>query len=241
MYECLIKKHNEDGSTSYEYYSNEYDAIPKAPHIKIPEGAEYLLCHEGVCSKEVVFNKNNFEEMWSVTYDDTTWGSSNWDGVDDDRLEYMKAYYDSVVLWKREDKSMNEDIYLLTKLQACEVLLSRTSVLQYQSTDGGWVDFKPSANKSNAQLYTILFNLDDTKFRIKPESYHEPIEFCEVMDMLSEGKYKEVYVNKRQTLNLLNNPMQYLAKKYHDSYSKLIQNNITYDQWKNCKKGEENV
>lgn len=102
MYECLIKNHNRDGSVSYEYYTNEYDAIPKAPHIKIPDGAEYLLCHEGVSNEELIFGKNNFEYNWSVTYSDTEWEKSIWDGHIIDRLEYMRRRYGSVVLWKRE-------------------------------------------------------------------------------------------------------------------------------------------
>lgn len=223
MYECLIKKYNDDGSTSYEYWCD--DGKPRCPHIPIPEGAEYFVCHDGLSHKPLIFNKEDFEYMWCVDDKDIKWTNSNWDDNVNDRLDYMKKTYGTVVLWKREDdmkdeypddvivvtqnddtilywysdgkvrseyeserrlpmhksylnylndfpnaivvykredKLMGEDEYLLTKLQACDVILSRTSVLQYQSTDGSWVDFKPSANKSNAQLYTILFILDVT-------------------------------------------------------------------------------
>lgn len=304
MYECLIKNYNADGSTSYEYWYDE--GKPRCPHIPIPEGAEYFICHEGCHNKELVFSKNNFEDVWLITYDQTKWINSDWDDDIDDRLEYMKEHYGSVILWKREeemkeeypddvvavtkcistilcwyddglvseqsnsakykpyhknyqeyvaddsvfsksiiykreDKSMNEDNYLLTKLQACDVLLSRTSVLQYQSTDGSWVDFKPSANKSNAQLYVILFNLDDTKFRIKPEWEHISIEFSEVMDMLTDNRGNEVFINKEVNLAQAENPLFYLQYHYHDKYSRVVEKQVTYDQWKNSKKGEENV
>lgn len=301
MFECLIKKYNEDGSTSYEYWCDE--GKPRCPHISIPEGAEYFICHEGCYNKELIFSKNNFEDVWSVTYNQTQWVNSDWDDVGD-RLEYMKQHYGSVVLWKREkemnkeypddviavtqnddvvlywyddgkvrsdyeierrvpmhesylnylnefpnavviykreDIAMNENKYLLTKLQACEILLSRTSVLQYQSTDGSWVDFKPNANKSNAQLYTILFNLDDTKFRIKPEWEHIPIEFSEVVDMFVEDRANEIFISKNNKLIDLNQPFYYLKPHYHDKYSRVVEKQLTYDQWKYCKKGEENV
>jgi hypothetical protein len=301
MYECLIEKYKDDVKY-YEYYMNEHGAIPKTPHVKIPEGAEYLICHEKVYDKELVFNKNNFDYTWSITHNYTKWENSNWDSIIGDRFEYMKEHYGSVVLWKREeelkpmkdfypddvlavteskstklwwydngmvskpndnlyqpwhstykqyltdvpytkliykreDKVMeitpvNEDIYLLTKLQACDVLLSRTSVLQYQSTDGDWVDFKSNANKSNAQLYVILFNLDDTKFRIKPELDHIPIEFCEVMDMLTDNRGNEIFINKEANLAQAENPLFYLQYHYHDKYSRVVEKQVTYDQWK---------
>lgn len=295
MYECLIKNRNGDGSTSYEYWCDE--GKPRCPHVPIPEGAEYFICHEGIYNKELLFGKNNFDQIWSITFNQTSWGNPLWDDVGD-RLEYMKEHYGSVVLWKREeemkeeypddvvavtkcystilhwyddglvseqsngtkykpyhknyqeyvaddlvfsksiiykreDKLMFEDKYLLTKLQACDVLLSRTSVLQYQSPDGDWIDFKPSANKSNAQLYVILFNLDDTKFRIKPEWEHIPIEFCEVMDMLADGKVNEIFVSKGNQLSKLEKPLYYLQSNYHDKYSRVVEKQITYDQWKN--------
>lgn len=299
MYECLIKNYNRDGSISYEYWCDE--GRPRCPHIKIPEGSEYFICHEGFkyeLINELYFFKDNFEMMHTVGFsDENSWSNSNWSDDIDDRLEYMKEHYGSVVLWKREeemkeeypddviavtdwgvilywyddgmiscgdnqeryypeknktyesyiiesngkgkiiykreDETMNEDKYLLTKLQACDVLLSRDSVLQYQSTDGSWVDFKSNANKSNAQLYVILFNLDDTKFRIKPESEHIPIEFCEVMDMLTEDRADEIFLSKNNRLVSLEKPLHYLTSYYHNKYSRVVEKQLTYNQWKN--------
>lgn len=305
MYECLIKKYNEDGSTSYEYWCDE--GKPRCPHTPIPEGAEYFICHEGVKYdgyNELYFFKDDFEMMHTVEFsDENSWSNANWCDEKGDKLEYMKEHYDSVVLWKREEELkpmkhfypddviavteskstklwwfdngmvskpndylytpwhstyeqyltdvphtkliykredkivenevMNEDDYLLTPLQACDVILSRTSVLQYQSTDGSWVDFKSNANKSNAQLYVILFNLDDTKFRIKPEWEYIPIEFSEVVDMLTNNRGNEVFINKEANLAEVENPLFYLQSTYHEKYSRVVEKQLTYDQWKN--------
>lgn len=229
MYECLIKKYNEDGSVSYEYYSDEYDAIPEAPHIRIPEGAEYFICHEGCYNKELIFSKNNFEDIWSITYDQTQWINSDLDDVGD-RLEYMKEQCGSVVLWKREDKLMNEDKYLLTKLQACDVLLNEPEILQCQSINGSWFDIDwTSYHVQNL----VLDKESNTKLRIKPSLEHVPIEFCEVMDMLADGKVNEIFVSKGNQLSKLETPLYYLQSTYHDKYSRVVEKQVTYDQWKN--------
>lgn len=238
MYECLIKNRNRDGSVSYEYYTNEYDAIPKAPHIKIPDGAEYLLCHEGVSNEELIFGKNNFEYNWSVTYSDTKWKKSIWDGHIIDRLEYMRRRYGSVVLWKRDDIVMNEDKYLLTKLQACDVLLNEPEILQCESIDGSWFDIDWNSH----HVQNIILNKESKyKLRIKPSLVHVPIEFSEVMDMLADGKVNEVFINKEVNLAQAENPLFYLQYHYHDKYSRVVEKQVTYNQWKNSKKGEENV
>lgn len=296
MYECLIKKYNDDGSISYEYYTNEYDAIPKAPHIKIPEGAEYFICHEGCYNKELIFSKNNFEDVWSITYNQTQWINSDWDDVGD-RLEYMKEHHGSVVLWKREEEMkdkypddviavtesksailwwydngmvskpndylfnpwhstykqyltdvphtkliykredktmenevMNEDDYLLTKLQACDVLLIEPEILQWESVDGSW--FNIDWNSFHVQNL-ILDKESKYKLRIKPSLVHVPIEFSEVMDMLADGKVNEVFINKEVNLAQAENPLFYLQYQYHDKYSRVVEKHITYDQWKN--------
>lgn len=299
MYECLIKNRNGDGSTSYEYWCDE--GRPKCPHIPIPEGAEYFICHEGCYNKELIFSKNNFGDAWSVTYDQTKWINSDWDDDIDDRLEYMKEHYGSVILWKREeemneeypddllvvtqnndtilywyddgkvrsdyeierrvpmhksylnylnefpnaivvykreDKLMFEDEYLLTKLQACDVLLNEPEILQCESVDGSWFDIDW---KSYHVQNIILDKESKCKLRIKPSLEHVPIEFCEVMDMLADGKVNEIFVSKGNQLSKLETPLYYLQYRYHDKYSRVVEKQVTYDQWKNCKKGEENV
>ncbi|CAH1066762.1 Uncharacterised protein [Acinetobacter phage MD-2021a] len=228
MYECLIKNYNADGSTSYEYWCDE--GRPRCPHIPIPEGAEYLLCHEGVSNEELIFGKNNFEYNWSVTYSDTKWNKSIWDGHIIDRLEYMRRRYGSVVLWKRDDIVMNEDKYLLTKLQACDVLLNEPKILQCESVDGSW--FNIDWNSFHVQNL-ILDKESKYKLRIKPSLVHVPIEFSEVMDMLADGKVNEVFINKEVNLAQAENPLFYLQYQYHDKYSRAVEKHITYDQWKN--------
>lgn len=235
MYECLIKNYNRDGSTSYEYWCDE--GRPRCPHIPIPEGAEYFICHEGCYNKELIFSKNNFEDVWSMTYNQTQWINSNWDDNVSARLEYMKEHYGSVVLWNR-DEPMNEDDYLLTKLQACDVLLNEPEVLQCESIDGSWFDI--DWNSYHVQNI-ILDKESNRKLRIKPSLEHIPIEFCEVMDMLADGKVNEIFVSKGNQLSKLETPLYYLQYRYHDKYSRVVEKQITYDQWKNCKKGEENV
>lgn len=305
MYECLIKKHNSDGSTSYEYWCDE--GRPRCPHIPIPEGAEYFICHEGIKYdgyNELYFFKDDFEVMHSVGFsDENSWSNSNWSNDEDDRLEYMKEQYGSVVLWKREEvmneeypddvvavtkcystilywyddglcseksngakykpyhknyqeyvadnsvfsksiiyerksKTMNEDEYLLTKLQACDVLLNEPEILQCESIDGSWFDI--DWNSFHVQNI-ILDKESNRKLRIKPEWEHIPIEFSEVMDMLTDNKGSEVFINKEVNLAQAENPLFYLQYQYHDKYSRVVEKQITYDQWKNCKKGEENV
>lgn len=227
MYECLIKNRNGDGSTSYEYWCDE--GRPKCPHIPIPEGAEYFICHEGCYNKELIFSKNNFEDIWSITYDQTQWINSDWDDVGD-RLEYMKEQYGSVVLWKREDKLMNEDKYLLTKLQACDVLLNEPEILQCESVDGSWFDIDW---KSYHVQNIILDKESKCKLRIKPSLEHVPIEFCEVIDMLADNRGNEVFINKEVNLAQAENPLFYLQYHYHDKYSRVVEKQVTYDQWKN--------
>lgn len=231
MYECLIKKYDEDGSVSYEYYTNEHDAIPKAPHIKIPDGAEYLLYHEGVSNEELIFGKNNFEYNWSVTYSDTKWKKSIWDGHIIDRLEYMRRRYGSVVLWKREDIAMNEDEYFLTKLQACDVLLNEPEILQCESVDCSWFDI----DCTSYHVQNLILNKESNrKLRIKPSLEHVPIEFSEVMGMLTDGRVDEIFISKVNQLSKLETPLYYLQHHYHDKYSRVVvEKRITYDQWKN--------
>lgn len=299
MYECLIKKYNEDGSTSYEYWCDE--GRPRCPHIPIPEGAEYFICHEGIKHdgyNELYFFKDDFEVMHSVGFnDENSWSNSNWSNDEDDRLEYMKEQYGSVVLWKREEemkekypddvvavtqsksvelwwydngmvskpndslylpwhstykqyltdvsytkliykredkivetKTLNEDKYLLTKLQACDVLLNEPEILQWESVDNSW--FNIDLNSFHVQNI-ILDKESNRKLRIKPEWEHIPIEFSEVMDMLTDNKGNEVFINKEVNLAQAENPLFYLQYQYHDKYSRVVEKHITYDQWKN--------
>lgn len=297
MYECLIKNYNRDGSTSYEYWCDE--GRPRCPHIPIPEGAEYFICHEGIkCDgyNELYFFKDDFEMMHTTGFsDDNSWSNSNWCDDSCDRLEYMKEHYGSVVLWKREeemkeeypddvvavtkcistilywyedglvseqsngikykpyhknyqeyvddnsvfsksiiykreDNTMNEDKYLLTKLQACDVLLNEPEILQCESIDGSWFDI--DWNSYHVQNI-ILDKESNRKLRIKPSLEHIPIDFCEVMDMLADGKVNEIFVSKVNQLSKLETPLYYLQSTYHDKYSRVVEKQLTYDQWKN--------
>lgn len=235
MYECLIKNRNGDGSTSYEYWCDE--GRPRCPHIPIPEGAEYFISHKG--DDELYFFKDNFEMMYTVVFGDTdSWENSNWDVSINDRLKYMKEHYGSVALWKREDNSMNEDEYFLTKLQACDVLLNEPEILQCESTDGSWFDI----DWTSYPVQNIILDKESKcKLRIKPEWEHIPIEFSEVMDMLTDNKGNEVFINQEVNLAQAENPLFYLQYHYHDKYSRVVEKQVTYNQWKNYKKGEENV
>lgn len=230
MYECLIKKYNQDCSTSYEYWCDE--GKPRCPHIPIPEGAEYFICHEWNKYEGIdwlCFFKDDFEHMWCITNEDVKWSNSNWDGSVIDRLKYMKEHYGSVVLWER-DEGVNDDKYLLTKLQACDVLLNEPEILQCESINGSWFDVDwTSYHVQNL----ILDKESNRKLRIKPSLEHVPIEFCEVMDMLADGKVNEIFVSKGNKLSKLVAPLYYLQHHYHDKYSRVVEKHITYDQWKN--------
>lgn len=232
MFECLIKNRNKDGSTSYEYWFDE--GKPRCQHIPIPEGAEYFICHKG--DDELYFFKDNFEMMYTVVFGDTdSWENSNWDVNINDRLKYMKEHYGSVALWKREDNSMNEDEYFLTKLQAYDVLLNEPEILQCESTDGSWFDI----DWTSYHVQNIILDKESKcRLRIKPSLEHVQIGYFEVMEMLADGKVDEIFVSNGNQLSKLETSLYYLQSKYHDKYSRVVEKQITYDQWKNCKKGE---